>query len=1655
MTSWLSQTFQPDEEGYVSDMVGSQLAGALDSEAVYCPASIMIKSQTASTNIPGRNLSTKTGATLSMKLDTNTIKSNAFDNIYNDNDNDSRIGEFKYYTDYSIDNINANEISAVETTDKYNNSITTNNITWNEKSTSIANRIIDSMKPPSINDAVSRLNVLWLRRKAELEKSSGKSHEAYKTLQGAIDLHLGTREYEKADLADPVLSSNPHELLENISNNYMVYDKFAFRMSYVIAHWYRNRHKRRCKMQTKITSLWRAFKVRRALWIWRERRRQNATIIQRRFRFHLIKMKKYARKIINWLQCINQMRDFQFVMQRYRAARRIQALHRGNKGRQIAAKKRFYYNCVLRTQRNARGYMKRNDRAFGVILFHKLFYVKARVLQCFFRCQLAIRHSHKKLINELIREQVRMSHETQLVDQTIKVEIDRLRLYMKTDGGRLHLSMIKRRLHLKDNYFKSIKHTLSKEEILTHEALVTFEMFDTDGSGQIDESELSFMLKELGIPMSHSQVTELAESIDSDGSGDIDFGEFVNWYILIGAEGDKNASISKRLIATALKARHAIMEISGQILQMRAEREVLRECTTWKTKDIISTFRVNRPPKFQCCRCLQPFVLYTDYNFHFDKDGLCKVTNEKALYFREYKDWSLQRQLEYEILRVHDESPCVGYSQSLSLYADLALLKDFSVAALVKKHSRVAKKMFIEKLTSESGLDRTLGEMIMDIMDMCKEGFITPIIGEIVSDILSRPLPEKWFLLDAWDIQEFQEWLKVNVDEGIAIKKPCYYFTDNMKMSLDAYLLAEVYVKCVRTLQVGAESSLVALLEFRHRRPRRMKMSDDELKKLGMENLTEESYIKVKDDISNKLKILKDAMYKLYTIQIPGCCGRGNMAFKYVQIEPDGSLSPETLDKIMFHEAQIFAYAKYWSRLKTSIGGVQQQRLANELWAKRRLLIEQMQESDPNDGYNNAILKFQFDKYALLGTDDGVDAWDFDQLQKMLAIKVREQRVDEVLKILDPKNRGYIHFSHFNEWVNSNSHRKYDSLLRFLGNQISNGFYFLLHMTYKRHAQDRIYTNIRSIYRLELRLRNLSIKSILQIEEAVAAGAVGEELEAIKTKFKNELEDNQKILEDVRTADNLGEVMLITRMIMDEAERKIRSTFWSRDGRYKLRTEMYIIQLVDVMVEAYGYCIKPGSTSPWVHSWMQILSGNKETNETHELGWDLAFEMLVHAFDTDCSGSFDEGEVRLLLQCVKYPLPDNKMLYNFPELLDGDSSAERMVQFLAPRVTFYRGIFGPFGSNGKLSVSRKNSLLASSMMLISLARQYARSRTEEATELFRSGKLLEDDDGVKTDNALMVRSQLFAMRQVHLYFKTTLGKNHVGNILAKVRLWWKEHVVSRKYDITGLFTYAFYIHSEWNGILITELPHVVKFLITRLNFKPNSEISIIAELCNKIRAKEDLYWLSLEDILELLSPLFTVNTSPLYRKVTLMGNSLKKDTKFNMLSRARQEAVLIAMRTEEIYVADTNYRCSVLGLEEVLSLPEPYKKRDIKIDWYNVPKEMTWLLLKSKGYLSKDCRLPEMKEWVCTDHPTGTFAMESVDILEVCKHAKVTASNNLMFPQKILRGLLWWKGISNYLEYRKITRTLVLQSEEINEHGALFLEELLTGQSHLIDNDEV
>merc|ERR1712216_166809 len=54
-----------------------------------------------------------------------------------------------------------------------------------------------------------------------------------------------------------------------------------------------------------------------------------------------------------------------------------------------------------------------------------------------------------------------------------------------------------------------------------------FSVFDADGSGAIDGSELGSCLRALGQNLSEDELKELIMSVDDDGSGSIDFEEFL------------------------------------------------------------------------------------------------------------------------------------------------------------------------------------------------------------------------------------------------------------------------------------------------------------------------------------------------------------------------------------------------------------------------------------------------------------------------------------------------------------------------------------------------------------------------------------------------------------------------------------------------------------------------------------------------------------------------------------------------------------------------------------------------------------------------------------------------------------------------------------------------------------------------------------------------------------------------------------------------------------------------------------------------------------------------------------------------------------------------------------------------------------------------
>merc|ERR1712042_187075 len=64
------------------------------------------------------------------------------------------------------------------------------------------------------------------------------------------------------------------------------------------------------------------------------------------------------------------------------------------------------------------------------------------------------------------------------------------------------------------------------EEML-NEFKAAFDIFDTDGGGDISTAELGTVMKMLGQNPSREELDEIIEEVDEDGSGSIDFEEFL------------------------------------------------------------------------------------------------------------------------------------------------------------------------------------------------------------------------------------------------------------------------------------------------------------------------------------------------------------------------------------------------------------------------------------------------------------------------------------------------------------------------------------------------------------------------------------------------------------------------------------------------------------------------------------------------------------------------------------------------------------------------------------------------------------------------------------------------------------------------------------------------------------------------------------------------------------------------------------------------------------------------------------------------------------------------------------------------------------------------------------------------------------------------
>jgi hypothetical protein len=185
---------------------------------------------------------------------------------------------------------------------------------------------------------------------------------------------------------------------------------------------------------------------------------------------------------------------------------------------------------------------------------------------------------------------------------------------------------------------------------------------------------------------------------------------------------------------------------------------------------------------------------------------------------------------------------------------------------------------------------------------------------------------------------------------------------------------------------------------------------------------------------------------------------------------------------------------------------------------------------------------------------------------------------------------------------------------------------------------------------------------------------------------------------------------------------------------------------------------------------------------------------------------------------------------------------------------------------------------------------------------------------------------------------------------------------------------------------------------------------------------------------------------------------LASDARWSMFSQARQQAVLIAMKIEGALVGETNYRCSILGLYDVMrekSRLEPWgilkKRNKYRINWEKAPKEAMTLRILSSGYSWEQMRMSRIAKYVSTEHADGVIVSSQVNIDEAISEAWLDAKENFYFTDHLIRYLKLCSGVGivHWYMHRKVSKHLKLYSTEINSAGAVWLREIITGVSNV------
>lgn len=839
--------------------------------------------------------------------------------------------------------------------------------------------------------------------------------------------------------------------------------------------------------------------------------------------------------------------------------------------------------------------------------------------------------------------------------------------------------------------------------------------------------------------------------------------------------------------------------------------------------------------------------------------------------------------------------------------------------------------------------------------------------------------------------------------------------------------------------------------------------------------LTKESYDTVRVKLIKRLRIIRESLRKLQAFTINyikadralNACPRCVISFKkklgvhYTLVRSEEDPTEEEIEKYEYESAHVRAQAFFYSRLRTKIGKAQVTRVDRELWARKKHIDDKYRAESPSDFKTKnkqlaAKLDYLYSLFCVSGyNSNGIHIKDsILLLEKYFNLKIPEENVDKLLLILDPHQSGFVSKDSMMAWILSDEMSAYASSMLTLTNL------FNLNL-FKRDAKINILCDIRRISRLEIESQKASLKAIDALLKAADDQNFDEAVYAKSMVAAAEDEEAQTIDETVKTLKFMfdrQEQRVLARISEDEAElQTIRQMFTTMRGRYFWNTEIQLLKLAQSMICAFGESI------PVTVSFPQKKEG-VELNDIN-LGYLQCLSVIVHCFDTDCSGSFDESEVTLLLNCLRNAVSERKRLYFFPDVVLNSASLPQLLDFLLTRVRWGRALWSEkFRFRKDILISTKPFFYSSALLLISLSRQCARERSDQAARLTKTGVLTGHDEDVTKEisEGLLMRTQLLAMRQVDLFLRTPYGRIRKYASWRSLTNHW-EVVKQDGYSRISLIRYAFQIHKIDSGdrlphpnrMLNTELPHLVRFIATRFKWKlKDSECSALSRMSNCTHESE-ARWILVDEAIEIIDNAFEPSTAV---KGGLFGtNCFKSDARLRLLSMARQQAFLIAIDYPEKDVKETNYRCFIIGLFLLLKFKDHDKNySDVSINWHSVPREAMLIYLLSQGFTFEDLIDPMCIEGGVHELSSPPFYQSQdtirlddlVDPDEVLACAMAELFTGMSCGTSMNRLVRYASGITMFYLYKKIATVLLLHRDEVNYLGRMYLDEIITGISH-------